>query len=46
MITYNPGKVFDVKFPEFVENDPADFVVLDTKSLKPILVSVSEADTP
>lgn len=46
MITYNPGKVFDVKFPEFVENDPADFVVLDTKSLKPILVSVSGADEP
>ena len=46
MITYNPGKIFDVKFPEFVENEPADFVVLDTKSLKPILVSVSEADRP
>jgi cytosine/adenosine deaminase-related metal-dependent hydrolase len=44
MITYNPARIFGISCITFEEGIPADFVVLDTKSLKPISISVSRAD--
>lgn len=44
MITYNPMRMFNIPHQGFTEGAYADFVVLDTKSLKPISISVSRAD--
>jgi len=42
MVTYLPRKVFSLSTPSFVEDSKADFVVLDTKSLKPLFVSLAK----
>ena len=42
MITYNPREMLNLPLPNFEEGEKAEFVVLDTKSLKPIFISGSE----
>ncbi len=42
MITYNPREMLNLPLPNFEEEKKAEFVVLDTKSLKPIFISGSE----
>ncbi|HID25259.1 MAG TPA: hypothetical protein EYP23_02185, partial [Thermoplasmata archaeon] len=42
MLTFFPRKVFDFPTPSFVEDSKAEFVVLDTKSLKPLFVSLAK----
>ena len=42
MMTYNPREMLNLPQPDFDEGERGDFVVLDTKSLKPIFISGSE----
>jgi len=39
MVTYLPREIFRFQIPKLEEGSKADFIVLDTKSLKPIFVS-------
>ncbi|HEC81365.1 MAG TPA: hypothetical protein ENI42_02920 [Thermoplasmatales archaeon] len=42
MVTYLPRKIFGLSNPLFEKDSKTDFVVLDTKSLKPLFVSLAK----